>query len=99
MDLILAGSSAKFTKGREGPVGQSGWSSQDAGRPQAGDAGLAEDAIKVLQEAMQSDDQQSRILAAVHMLDLGMGIRRIVVPSTFLSNRQDIVTNAITSAI
>lgn len=35
--------------------------------------GLAEDAIKVLQEAMQSDDLRARIMAAGHVLDRGYG--------------------------
>jgi len=35
--------------------------------------GLAEDAIKVLREAMQSDDQRARIMAASHVLDRGYG--------------------------
>jgi len=35
--------------------------------------GLAEDAIKVLQEAMQSDDMRARIMAASHVLDRGYG--------------------------
>ena len=35
--------------------------------------GLAEDASKVLQEAMQSDDLRARILAAGHVLDRGYG--------------------------
>ncbi len=35
--------------------------------------GLAGDAIKVLQEAMQSDDMRARIMAASHVLDRGYG--------------------------
>ena len=36
-------------------------------------AGLAEDAIEVLREALSSDDERVRIMAAGHVLDRGYG--------------------------
>ena len=51
--------------------------------------GLAEDAIRVLREAMQSDDQRARIVAAAHVLDRGYGKPAQTVNAT-LHNKLDL---------
>lgn len=59
-----------FKKGQSGNPGGRPKMPEDLKRAMQG---LAEDAIKVLQEAMQSDDLRARILAAAHVLDRGYG--------------------------
>ena len=67
---------SKQSNGGRWVKGQSG---NPGGRPKMPEdlkramQGLAENAIKVLREAMESDDLRARIMAASHVLDRGYG--------------------------
>ena len=67
---------SKQSNGGRWVKGQSG---NPGGRPKMPEdlkramQGLAEDAIKVLREALSSDDERVRIMAAGHVLDRGYG--------------------------
>ena len=60
----------KWVKGQSGNPGGRPKMPEDLKRAMQG---LAEDAIKVLHEALSSDDERVRIMAAGHVLDRGYG--------------------------
>ena len=62
--------SKSWVKGQSGNPGGRPKMPEDLKRAMQG---LAEDAIKVLREALSSDDERVRIMAAGHVLDRGYG--------------------------